>query len=161
MTVDLQRRATRADRRVALALLRRLDVIWDRGAGPVTVHDMVEAAAAVIGTPILVRTLPRSAWFPDTAEDWVTGVAVRRDGGRAHLVLVRDDLDPRHRDHVVAHELAHLLLGHGDLDSAAAGGCGAAAPADEQQAEAFADLVCTRLLAPGTARDRTRLGWSA
>lgn len=167
MSVSTPRRITAADRRAAARVYRR--IVAAVGTTPVGgvdgIDQVVRACARASGRPIHLRAVDGAAWrSSDGPEGLLTGLAVSREA--EDLIIVRDDVTGRHRDHIVAHELAHLLFDHAGLvpaglvreapcPSEVVHGRISLATRQEREAEALADLVCTRLLGAGASpRDR-------
>lgn len=97
-----------------------------------TVEGCCATAAQRCGIDIHIEAVSQRP-FP-------TGMAIRH-GGRG-AILVRDDVFGVHRDHVILHELCHLLCGHGE-DVRGCSGRASSPPAGaaEELAEVFATEV--------------------
>ncbi|MFB6529895.1 ImmA/IrrE family metallo-endopeptidase [Streptomyces sp. NPDC056399] len=75
------------------------------GLPPATsVRDLVPFVEAKIGEPIHI------APHEKTDGSLPCGMVVRR--GEGNYIGYDPETSPAHRDHIIAHELAHLLLGH-------------------------------------------------
>lgn len=90
----------RRARRHARVLLRRI-----RLPDPFDLEEFLQVVAADRGRPIKVLplageqlpTVPCGLWIAGETADWV---------------LVEDSTSPLHRDHIVLHEVAHMICGH-------------------------------------------------
>jgi hypothetical protein len=90
--MDLIRLRRRCERR-----LRDLEV-----PAPFHVHAFCEGLARRRGRPIVLRPLPRASGCSGL---WVATPA-------ADVVFYETETSPLHREHIILHELCHLLLGH-------------------------------------------------
>lgn len=90
----------RRARRQARILLRRI-----RLPDPFDLEEFLQVVAADRGRPIKVRplageqlpTVPCGLWIAGETADWV---------------FVEDSTSPLHREHIVLHEVAHMICGH-------------------------------------------------
>ena len=80
---------------------------------PFTVPDLVTAIAERRGRPIDIGTLPGGA-TAQTCGVWFQ--LVDRD-----VILVEENTSSFHRDHIILHELGHMLCDHRGGDDAIAG----------------------------------------
>ena len=116
---------------------------------------------ALTGRPL--RVVPAVQTFPAPSGAWL-----RTAGG--DVILIDAEASPLHRDHILAHELAHILLGHGqrelgetslilpDLDPAVVRGVLGRhhlRDAEEHEAELLGSLIMVR--GSGWRRPRTYL----
>lgn len=158
-----------SDRREARELIRRLDEHglipepWDLAA-------FLNVVARWRGRPIKVYGRDGDYWATGEDGDYLSGLYVRLDN--ADVILYRTDGGPSAAQHIIAHELAHLLAGHArSVDpaesvetageplarndalrlSCARSRCG---DPDERVAEAFADLLMTSVSRRGTPPQR-------
>jgi len=165
-------RVTSSDRRVARHLFNSVTAQVNQSPGGMarrSIEHLVDSCAPLAGRPIRLLALTADRWLKDDDPDsLITGVALTRRSGSSHIILVRDDVHGRHRDHIIAHELAHLLFEHHWLDRSTAADDlqgeiakfrTSLSSRHEREAEAFADLVCTRLLSTTASVWRGRYNW--
>jgi hypothetical protein len=93
-------------RRRCEALVRRLDL-----PSPFTVDALVARLSAQRGRPIRVHALP-----PGLADE-ACGLWLATDDGDD--IYVADKTTAFHREHILLHEIGHLLCDHGGADDAA------------------------------------------
>ncbi|MFZ3473981.1 hypothetical protein ACODT3_06255 [Streptomyces sp. 4.24] len=141
------------------AILGRLELTH-----PFSLDVLCERIAEQRGRPIRLHPLPREA-----AESGVCGLWV----GTASIdyVFYEAQTTPLHREHIVLHEIGHILFGHHALDAGGADGAretadpsgggedGGQVPTvlgrtnyttrQEQEAEMLASMIRTRTTAPG------------
>lgn len=134
---------------------------------PFSVPALCEAVARHRGRPLRLLPLPEPASESSPYGAWV-------QTGTADFILHEQDTSSTHRDQIVLHEIAHMLLGHEadavmdagtarrvlpDLDPAAVSlmlSRHAYSSAEERQAEMLASLILERStddLSPPAAAD--------
>ncbi|MEV6671988.1 toxin [Streptomyces sp. NPDC051162] len=139
-------------RRASEAVLARLDL--PDGCGIAT---LTERLSADRGHPIQLVELPMGAESP-------CGMWLATD--EADFILVEANTSRLHRDHIIAHELAHMLCGHRDSTGPDPTGFAHLLPnldhqrvreilgrtsyssAEEQEAETVASLILERVTRP-------------
>lgn len=127
--VELRRRAAE----LADHYLSMLPTPWNA-------DEFCSAAGAAAGLTITVTNT--------TGRPMPTGFALRR--GDHGLIVVRSDLTGPHRDHVILHELCHLLCGHGTAATTALTPNGSGAPSlptYSDPEELLAEMFATHVLA--------------
>jgi hypothetical protein len=111
-----------------------------------------------------------TTWATGADGDYLSGLYIRLDN--VDVILYRTDGDPSAAQHIIAHELAHLLADHtqptgltGSMESAAEPvsysdvlrlSCARSRfnDPDKRVAEAFADLLLTSVIRRGTPPQR-------
>ncbi len=89
-------------RQVAVNVLDQLSIM--------PAAHLVEAISVLRGKPIIVDYFADDKASTSACGAWV-------DVGVADLVFISDAVGGVHREHVLMHELAHMLLGHNVLDT--------------------------------------------
>jgi len=130
-------------RRAGEELLRELDI-----PPPFTVAAVCAAVQRVRRRPLKVLPLPVPASDGAPYGVWV-------ETAEADFILHEAATSPAHRDQIVMHEIAHILLGHGartghDPAAAAVLDRHGYTPAEERHAEVLASLIleCADELSP-------------
>ncbi len=116
------------------ALVRQLDAAVPL-AGIADVHALCGAIGALRGRPIQAEPLPLS---PPHSGLWLAGA-------QTDYIFYARDVSPLHEEHIILHELAHLLRGH--------------RPNAQEEAEAFQRAWFT-LLDVGAVSDALRTALS-
>ncbi|WP_330299570.1 hypothetical protein [Streptomyces sp. NBC_00503] len=134
------------------AILGRLEL-----AHPFSLDGLCDRIAEQRGRPIRLHPLPKEA-----AESGVCGLWV----GTASVdyVFYEAQTTPLHQEHIVLHEIGHILFGHNSLDGEAEGATGAGGEEggvpvilgrtnyttrQEQEAEMLASMIRIRTATPG------------
>ncbi|MFJ5632111.1 hypothetical protein ACIQF5_05605 [Streptomyces goshikiensis] len=124
---------------------------------PFCLEGLCERIAEQRGRPIRIHPLPKEA-----AESGVCGLWVGTD--TVDYVFYEAQTTPLHREHIVLHELGHILFGHHSLEGQSAEGDGVPTvlgrtnytTRQEQEAEMLASMIRIRAsgtgLLPSTAR---------
>jgi hypothetical protein len=124
------------------------------GMAPQGVDDLCAMIARHRGRPITVFPVSVSIGGP-------SGVLLHRDdnGMDMDVIAVADDAAPLLRDHIVLHELAHLLLGHEQLDHKRPGAaqCGRRLR-QEGEAEHYAETMAKLVITPQRRTNSTTVG---
>lgn len=102
-----------------------------------SIPELLRATSTLVGMRIELAELPAEAVG-------VTGLLVVIDD--VIYIFRAADLVPVHARHVVAHEVGHLLLGHGECRPGA--GAGSAGAHAEDEAEVFAAMLMTDVAQP-------------
>lgn len=123
------RRAISAEASVVDPLVGQCrEFVESLGLPPATsVRDLVPFVEAKIGEPIHIAPHDR------TDGTLPCGMVIRR--GEGNFIGYDPETSPAHQDHIIAHELAHLLLGHRG-----------AAPADDFELDLLDDELLVTVL---------------
>jgi Zn-dependent peptidase ImmA (M78 family) len=118
--------------------------LFSECGGPGTLAECIDAVAAARGRRIIVAP-------SDLADTEIFGIWFELDD--RDLILVDRHASPAHRNHIVGHELGHIVLGHGTAPGLAAAAhevpvrCRRAMDSSlEQDAELFARILQSELL---------------
>ncbi|MCB5181913.1 hypothetical protein [Streptomyces antimicrobicus] len=139
-------------RRRCEAILGQLDL-----SHPFSLDALCERVAERRGRPIRLHPLPKEA-----AESGICGLWVGT--ATVDYVFYEAQTTPVHREHIVLHELGHILFGHDSVEGQETGG---AAPVilgrtnyttrQEQEAEMLASMIRTGAGLPSAAEPQGTL----
>ncbi|MDJ0382648.1 hypothetical protein [Streptomyces sp. G-G2] len=140
-----------------LSLRKRCETILGRLdlPHPFSLDALCGRIADQRGRPIRLHPLPKEAAESGVCGLWVGTVSV-------DYVFYEAQTSPLHREHIVLHELGHILFGHNSLEGAETGPSGSAGvpvilgrtnytTRQEQEAEMLASLIRTSAGLPPVA----------
>ncbi|MEU8774425.1 hypothetical protein [Streptomyces sp. NPDC048606] len=139
-----------------LSLRKRCEVILGHMdlAPPLSLDTLCARIAERRGRPIRLHPLPEEA-----AASGVCGLWVGTD--TVDHVFYEDRTTPLHREHIVLHELGHILFGHHSLDGEESDGHAPVvlgrtdySTRQEREAEMLASMIRVRIRTSGAAHAR-------